>query len=213
MHQPARRDRRASAAGTPCDRGRRCADRRASRSGAASSSSRVTPPAPSRARLAVAVDHLQADRVGVEIGQAGQVARLQPDRADAQRRAVREGDGGGGVRGVHGGGPFCSRPLYWGACAWDNGRPQGIAPARACRAGMRSGLAGHASVFADVERVASRYPPLLISVSCKRFSCPSIPPPSAVSRIWRASRSPTMRSSTCRASSTPCWRSSSSFAR
>ena len=55
-------------------------------------------------RFAVALDKLQPDRLTVEVREAGEVARLQSDRSDAQRRAVGVGDLRGGVGGVHGGG-------------------------------------------------------------------------------------------------------------
>ena len=86
--------------------------------------------------LCVAVDDVQADRVGIEIGEAREIARLQPDRADAQRRAVGEGHGGGGVRGVHGA-AFRCRSLYWGApSAGQPGRGGGVA--RTTRAGAQA---------------------------------------------------------------------------
>src|SRR5207302_4506799 len=66
----------------------------------------------------VAVEHVEPDRFAIEIGEAGEIARLEADRADAQRRAVREGDGGGGVGGVHRDLSLFS--LYWGAAVRNN---------------------------------------------------------------------------------------------
>src|SRR5262249_62032726 len=50
----------------------------------------------------VAIEHGEPEHVAVEAAHSIEVAYLEPDRADMDRGAVREGRGGRRVRGVHG---------------------------------------------------------------------------------------------------------------
>ena len=121
-----------------------------------------------RRAVVVAVEHGEPERVAIEVGEPVEIARLQADRADVQRRAAREGRGAEGLGAsmwrlisvIHIG-PGAGQPGQGRRVAR---RPVRSAIALAAMAG--AGLAGRREA-----------PP-----------CPSIPPPSAASRISRASR-------------------------
>ena len=85
--------------------------------------------------------HVQPDRVGVEIGEPGEIARLQADRADAQRRRVGEGEVAEGF-GASMAAAFLCRSLYWAAWARDNRAGRGgraRSSVRACKRAARNG--------------------------------------------------------------------------
>src|SRR5258707_13516320 len=83
--------------------------------------------------------------------------------------------------------------LYWGASAWDN--RGGAAAAQGCECDGASS----ARIPLSVNNVLGDLPPLLVGAAAVplvfgslhhdlRLACPSTPPQSAASRIWRGSR-------------------------
>src|SRR3984893_4891397 len=126
-----------------------------------------------RAGVLGAIEDREPEHVAVEAGHPVEVAHLETDRPDMERRATGEGGRGGRVWGIH--------PGYIDPC----GKPRNSALTAGCRGKSRSAIGS------------------LGLVPFRSAPCPSTPPPSAASRILRASRSPRTRSSTCGGSSTP----------
>src|SRR5262249_51963053 len=127
-----------------------------------------------RGGVVTAIKDRDPEHVAIKAGEAVEVGHLKADRADMKRRAAGEGRDGGRIWGIHKG------------YIDPSGKPRNSAFTAGCR---RKSCSARLAALGPLEERAR--------------PCPSTPLPSAVSRISRALRLPTTRSSTYAGSSTP----------